>query len=224
MKELDGVFLDFYGTLAAGDRQAVEAACQAVVDDHGLHVSAAEIASRWGDYYFNAIEVVDGDGFRTLLEIERDTLVETLEPYAGRIDVTPYIEQLNDYLVQPPLYGEVREVLDALTVPICIVSNADERELRAAMDHHQLAIDYVVTSESARSYKPKPGIFKHALDLTGWNAKRVLHVGDSLHSDVEGAHRAGLRAAWINRTERIKDIGTDQPDFAWSDLKPLLEL
>lgn len=224
MQDFEGIFLDFYGTLAAGDRQAVEAACQAVVDDHGLHVSAAEIASQWGDYYFNAIESVDGKGFRTLLEIEHDTLVETLEPYAGRIDVTPYIEQLNDYLAKPPLYGEVRAVLNALTVPICIVSNADDRELRAALDHHQLVIDYVVTSESARSYKPEPGIFTHALELTGWSADWVLHVGDSLHSDVEGAHRAGLKAAWVNRADRIKDIGTDKPDFAWSDLKPLLEI
>jgi 2-haloacid dehalogenase/putative hydrolase of the HAD superfamily len=195
-----------------------------VIDDHGLSVNAAELAAQWGDYYFDALRAADGNGFRLLVEIERDTLVETLMPYAGRIDVTPYIEQLNDYLAQPPLFEEVREVLDALTIPVCIVSNADERELRAAITHHQLAMDYVVTSESARSYKPEPGIFAFALELTGWSAGKVLHVGDSLHSDVGGAHRAGIRAAWINRSDRIKDIGTEQPDIIWTDLKPLLEL
>ena len=224
MEKLEGVFLDFYGTLAAGDRQAVESACQGVIDDHGLSVSAAKLAAQWGDYYFDALRAADGNGFRLLVEIERDTLVETLMPYAGRIDVTAYIEQLNDYLARPSLFEEVREVLEGLTIPTCIVSNADERELRAAITHHQLAMDYVVTSESARSYKPEPGIFAFALELTGWSAGKVLHVGDSLHSDVGGAHRAGIRAAWINRSDRIKDIGTEQPDIIWTDLKPLLEL
>jgi len=224
MKDLAGVFLDFYGTLAAGDRQAVESACQAVIDDHGLNVSAAQLAAQWGDYYFDALSAADGNGFHLLVEIEHDTLVETLMPYAGRIDANPYIEQLNDYLCQPPLYQEVRKVLDALTIPVCVVSNADDRELHAALAHHQLTMDYVVSSESARSYKPEPGIFTHALELTGWSAGRVLHVGDSLYSDVGGAHRAGIRAAWVNRSDRIKDIGTEQPDLTWNDLEPLLEL
>ena len=82
----------------------------------------------------------------------------------------------------------------------------------------------MVSSESARSYKPEPRIFEAALALTGWSADRVVHVGDSLHSDIGGAHAAGLKAAWVNRTCRISDIGTGQPDFTWNDLRPLVTL
>jgi 2-haloacid dehalogenase/putative hydrolase of the HAD superfamily len=221
---LQGIFLDFYGTLVGGDLQAVESVCQAVIDDHELKLTAAEMAVQWGHYYFAGIEALNGHGFRRLEQIERDTLVETVMPLAGRIDPIPYIDTFNEYLARPPLFEEVREVLAAIDLPVCIVSNADERELRAALDHLELTFDHVVTSEAARSYKPDARIFELALERTGLPAEAVIHVGDSLHSDVGGARRLGLRAAWVNRVGRINDIGTEKPDFAWADLRPIISL
>jgi len=221
---LDGLFLDFYGTVAGGDREAIESICQAVIDDHRLDLASVDLAMRWGLAYFAAIEGCDDGAFRTLVEIERDTLIETVEPLAGGIDPQPYIDQLGGYLAQPTLFDEVHEVLDQVNVPVCIVSNADEAELRAAVAHHNLRFDHIVTSEFARSYKPAAKIFQVALERTGWSPERVIHVGDSLHSDVAGAHRAGIRAAWLARTNRISDIGTDTPEFTWDDLRPILTL
>lgn len=228
----DGVFLDFYGTLAGGDVQAIEAICREVICDHGLEVSARDLAVQWGRRYFAAIEdtgasphATGGNGrFRNLKEIERDTLIETLTPSCGRIDVDRYINDLNAYLAKPTLYDEIREVLAALPVPVCIVSNADNDELFAAIEHHGLGFEHVVTSEISASYKPGAGIFREALKRTGWSADRVLHVGDSLHSDVGGAHGVGIKAAWVNRSIRISDIGTDVPDYTWTDLRPLVKL
>lgn len=224
MADWQGVFLDFYGTVAAGDRLAVEAICQQVIDDHGLSLPAGELASRWGDQYFAAIESKHANGFQLLVEIERTTLETTLAPLIGRVDVTRYIDAFNAYLSRPDLFDEIHEVMGRLPVPVCIVSNADERELRAAIAHHGLRPAHVVTSESARSYKPAAGIFQHALAATGWDPTRVIHVGDSLHSDVAGAGPLGITTAWVCRADRIKDIGEARPDHTWSDLRPLLEL
>lgn len=229
MASWQGIFIDFYGTLVGGDRHAVESICRRVIADHGggedrAGITAEAFAVRWGQAYFDALEHVNGSGFRTLHEIERDTLVQTCLPLFGPIDPTPYIEAFDRYLAAPPLFEEVPEVLAALRLPVCIVSNADERELLAAMEHNRLRAAAVVTSEAARSYKPDRRIFERALEVTGWSRERVLHVGDSLHSDVAGAHAAGLRAAWVDRAHRIHDIGSDTPDFQWPDLRPLAEL
>jgi HAD superfamily hydrolase (TIGR01549 family) len=224
MEDLQGLFLDFYGTVVGGDRRAVESACQAAIDDHALPVPAEELARLWGLAYFRAIEAPNGDGFRTLVEIERDTLIETVEPMVGRIDVEPYVAILQDYLSRPPLCEEVREVLSRRKLPICIVSNADEREIRNAFSMHGLQFDFVVTSESARSYKPDRAIFENAIRLTGWRPECVIHIGDSLHSDVGGAHAAGLKAVWVCREDRISDIGSERPDLVWTDLRPITAL
>lgn len=219
---LEGVFLDFYGTIASGDAEAVETVCAQVISDQGLPITAAELALKWGHRYFAAIGCRNGRGFRLLREIERDTLIETLLPLVGRVDVDRYIEGLNAYLARPTLFEEVLETLAAVSLPVCIVSNADERELWSALEHHGLRPHAVVSSEKARSYKPETAIFKAALDLTGWPVDRVVHIGDSLYSDVGGAQRAGIRAVWVNRATRISDIGTETPDFRWTDLRPLV--
>lgn len=227
MGKFAGVFLDFYGTVAAGDRRAVQAICQRIVDDHGLAERGIEVGTlmdEWGRRYFEAVECPDGMPFRTLFEIERDTLVQTLHPLLGRVEVRAYTDMFTQYLSKPPLFEEVREVLSRCPLPVCVVSNADERELRAAAEYHDLRFAGIISSEAARSYKPSPAIFQYALRRMAWSADRILHVGDSLHSDVAGAHAAGIKVAWVERAERILDIGTDQPDFIWTDLRPLLML
>ena len=67
-------------------------------------------------------------------------------------------------------------------------------------------------SLSARDYgaaKPDPGIFHEAARRLGVAPRDVLHVGDDVHADVVGAHRAGMMTAWINRE------GAPWPPSAW---------
>jgi 2-haloacid dehalogenase/putative hydrolase of the HAD superfamily len=195
-----------------------------VVTDLELRIAAEDLAVAWGHQYFAAIETCIGNKFCSLAEIERQTLVETMQHYGVRIEPEPYIAMFSEYLTRPSLYEEVSDVLSELRLPVCIVSNADERELLLAVEHLALSFDYIVTSETARSYKPDCGIFQSALELTCWRPERVLHVGDSLHSDVGGARKMGIRTAWINREIRMTDIGNEVPEFTWPDLRPLLSI
>jgi 2-haloacid dehalogenase/putative hydrolase of the HAD superfamily len=108
--------------------------------------------------------------------------------------------------------------LGRIRLPICLVSNADDADLLGAIRQGGLRFDHVVTSQQARCYKPHPDIFRRALRQTGWPAGAVLHVGDSLHSDVAGAHAAGLRAIWVRRKGRISDVPRATPEYAVADL------
>lgn len=62
--------------------------------------------------------------------------------------------------------------------------------------------DVVVISESAGFAKPDPRIFALALAQLGCTADEVIMVGDSWSADVQGAHAAGIRAIWLNRSGR----------------------
>ena len=61
-------------------------------------------------------------------------------------------------------------------------------------------VDGVVSSAVVGEPKPSPAVFRAALDLAGARADEALHVGDSLHADVEGARAAGVRAVLLDRT------------------------
>jgi len=222
--ELDGIFLDLYGTLTAGDRQAVETVCADIVRDHGLSISAYELSVTWGERFFNALDVCSGKGFKTLFDVEIQTLRETMTVLGVEVDAKRYTDQLQHYWKHPPFQPEVRQFLAAMKLPICIVSNADRADAEMALARCEVQVAHVVTSEDARSYKPDSVIFEMALRQTGWRRERVIHVGDSLHSDVGGARVAGIKSGWINRAHRIHDIGTHVPDHEFEDLMGLVEL
>ncbi len=228
MRGLDGIFLDFYGTLVGGDRAAVEAVCRRLVEDFALSLTAEQLAFEWGKGYFALAETCNDGRFRTLYQIECDSLVDCMRPLTGRaIDPKPYVAGLTDWLRSPPVFDETGPVLAELRrrrIPVCLVSNADHDDLLWAMKKTGIRADRVVTSESARSYKPDGAIFRQALAETGWSADRVLHAGDSLHSDVGGAAPLGLKTVWIRRAVRISDIGTACPDHQVDDLWGLLDL
>lgn len=218
---LDGVFLDMYGTLTTGDRAAVEATCEQIIRDTGLALSARELSITWGNRFFEAMNHTNGVAFETLFEIESRTLRETMDALGAPVDPEGHVARLVAYWQDPPLQPEVPQFLAEFTTPICIVSNADSADVAAALARHNIRVAGVVTSEDARSYKPDPRIFEVALQLTGWRRQHVLHVGDSLHSDVGGALAAGLRSGWVNRAHRIHDIGNHQPDYELADLSGL---
>jgi putative hydrolase of the HAD superfamily len=101
--------------------------------------------------------------------------------------------------------------LAALGVPMGVVSNSDGR-LQAALarlglcyvpgpdtEPSGIPVGVVVDSAQAGVAKPDPAIFGVALDALGVPASAsVLHVGDSLRSDVEGALAAGLRPVHLD--------------------------
>jgi 2-haloalkanoic acid dehalogenase type II len=223
-QKIEAVFLDFYGTVAGGDRQAVERACAGVVRDFQLAMTPPEFAIHWGEVFFAMMGRHNGDQFLTLHELEIASLRAALGERNGHQDLTAYVRELETYWADPPIHADAVEFLQQVGVPVCCVSNADDDHLVGAIAKHGLEFAGVVSSEASRSYKPDPHIFKTALDVMQCRPDRVLHVGDSLHSDIGGAQPFGIRTAWICRDDRIHDVGAADPDYKISRLTDLLAL
>jgi putative hydrolase of the HAD superfamily len=64
--------------------------------------------------------------------------------------------------------------------------------------------------------KPDPTIFHAACEALGVAPHEAVYVGDDLFIDVEGAQKAGLHAAWMNR-EGLKPA-TTVPDTIRPDV------
>jgi len=221
MKSVDAIFIDFYGTISSGDREIVEQVCSRLVEDLGLSMSASQFAVTWGEHFFAMLDESNRDGFRTLQACELMSLSLMLESCDRKIDVRPYVADLEAYWADPPVYEDALAFLAGNSLSICCVSNADTGPLQRAIARHGLTFDAVVSSEDARCYKPGAGIFDRALAALNTTADRVVHVGDSLYSDIGGARQRGIGAVWLNRQSRIHDIGSVQPDHTISLLTEL---
>lgn len=218
MRRIEAVLIDFYGTISAGDRAAVERACARIVAACRLPLSAAELAVIWGERFFGTIEQSNHQHFRTLHECELSSLEATLADYGVAADPRPFVAELEAYWADPPLHADAVAFLDEIEVPICCVSNADAMPLAAAIARHALRFDAVVCSEAARCYKPQAAIFERAARQLGVAPQNLVHIGDSLHSDVGGASGAGIATVWVRRDGRIHDIGTATPDHVVEQL------
>jgi putative hydrolase of the HAD superfamily len=102
------------------------------------------------------------------------------------------------------IYDDVAPTLEKLRargLRLGVISNWDER-LRPLLGALKLErfFEVVVVSREFGHHKPAPAIFQHALEELGLPGEAVLHVGDSIKEDIEGAERAGLRAVRLDRS------------------------
>ncbi len=103
------------------------------------------------------------------------------------------------------LYDDVPDVLASLSaagIRVGLVSNS-HRCLSSLASHFGLEglIDAAISSSEHGLMKPHPSIFRAALAAMAVDPGEALMVGDSVRHDVEGAIRAGLRAALLHRGE-----------------------
>jgi 2-haloacid dehalogenase len=121
-------------------------------------------------------------------------------------------------------FADVDETLDRLTarVRLAIVSNIDD-DLLAATDLGR-RFDVVCTAARARGYKPNGALFRFLLAHGDTDTGRLLHCGQSQHTDMVGAKPLGIRVAWINRRGVALAPDVPKPDHELRGLQRVPEL
>jgi putative hydrolase of the HAD superfamily len=117
------------------------------------------------------------------------------------------------------IFEEVPEVLSALEAKgmrMAVVSNWDDR-LPVLLERLEISrfFETIVFSAAVGSEKPFSAIFERALEELSLPPQEVVHIGDRLREDVEGARGVGMQSIHLNRDSDKGDL---------RDLRPLVEL
>ena len=137
------------------------------------------------------------DGAQRLYEVYTEARFGATRPFPGVVDV------LND------LKSRYR---------LGLVSNGNTYPDRVGLDG---MFDFVILAVECGIAKPDPRIFELAMGKCGCDATQVVHVGDSLQSDIAGANGCGIRSVWLNQDGAANASGIT-PDHEISDLRELL--
>ena len=133
------------------------------------------------------------DVLRTLLaphvpdEQQRDAAVETVLDAFTRLETHPDV---------PDALRDLREA----GVRLVTLSNGSARVAESLLGRAGLSdlVEHMLSVEDAPAWKPDPRAYEYALRTTGVPADRAMLV--AAHPwDVDGAARAGLRTAYVNR-------------------------
>ena len=193
-----GVFCDFYGTLVHEDGEVIRQICQEIARTSSSK-SLSEIGGYWWDVFKTAFTNSFDEFFQTQRELETEALRRTIHHFGSRADATSLVPQMFAHWRQPPAFEDAKAFFQQCPVPVYIVSNIDREDVEAAIAFHGFTPAGVFTSQDARAYKPRKELFELALESTGLEPGNVVHIGDSLSSDVQGARNMGLEAIWLNR-------------------------
>jgi 2-haloacid dehalogenase len=78
--------------------------------------------------------------------------------------------------------------------------------------------EMVIGSDEVQRFKPHPRVYEHAVERVSVDPGEIVLV--AAHGwDVMGAMRAGLRGAWVARSERWLVPLVPEPDVRGEDLE-----
>ena len=206
-------FADFYGTIVHEDGEVIKRITK-IISETGNGDDRSEIGSFWWKDFQKMFTDSYGEGFETQRVLEDRSIRHTLERFGSDANADELSSMMFEHWVKPPIFEESKEFFESSPIPIYIVSNIDTNDIKKAVEYHDLKPAGIFTSEEARSYKPRKELFELALKGSGLKPDEVIHIGDSISSDVKGASSVGIRTLWLNRfgketpeeVERLKEL------------------
>lgn len=201
-------FVDFYGTVVHEDGEIIKKITQ-IICDTGVVENKKDVGTYWWNEFHDLFMDSYGESFETQRELEKRSLERTLKKFSSSADIDMLSNMMFEHWIKPPIFDDAKEFFIKCLIPVYIVSNIDTDDIMKAIKYHGLEPKGVFTSEDARAYKPRKELFELALKGSGLKCDEVIHIGDSVSSDVKGALNVGIKPLWLNRSHKEKTFETD---------------
>ena len=122
-------------------------------------------------------------------------------------------------------YEDTLEYLNKLSdyCKLGVISNADNDFLNPVLDRIGFNFDYILSSESAKLYKPDPRIFMRLVKDNNLDPSDCWYVGDKEFDDVLGSSSVGMQPFLIDRSV-YNEISEDKKFISISNLIQLYEI
>lgn len=200
------VFIDYMGTIVSEESRYVN---EVIYRCHKqAHTeSPSEVAAAWFRLHDRLLGKYCGRDFKPEHDIAVETFERIMEEYGFTDSADELCHGLEMHWMYSPVFDDTKEFFEECPLPIYLVSNNDDKYLEEAVKRLKIHPAGIITSEKARYYKPDRRIFQEALKISGCAPEEVVHIGDSLESDVKGAMSAGITPWLVDRDGRKEAEG-----------------
>ena len=200
-----GVVFDAYGTLLDVNSAMARHAARL-----GPDWPAMSAAWRAKQLEYSWIRSLAGPGHHRDFAVLTDAALNFV---AARFGVTDpeLLADLRQAYRQLSAYPEVTACLRAIRangVPTAILSNGSPDMLAKAVRAAgiELLLNEVLSVEKVGIFKPDPRVYRLAIDKMGRDASKIVFVSSNAW-DAFGAHNAGMRVVWCNRSGQPDEYG-----------------
>ena len=188
---IKAVFLDYTGTIieeGGPDGMEMLKRCWKNSDIESMEAMLA--------YWWKLIKAYEAVSYKESYITEDEIVDRALAECAEKIHLKENFAELHRlcqrFWMYAPAFPDTKEFFDKCSVPIFVISNNGLSYVEEGMRDKDLHPAGIICGDMVRAYKPHEEIFLKALEVSGLNAEEVIHIGDSVTSDVAGAVRAGI--------------------------------
>jgi 2-haloacid dehalogenase len=219
----EALTFDCFGTLIDWET-GILGALRPVLHRHGVRAGDDELLAHYAR--------LEGEHERGAYVSYRDVLARVMEGIGGHYGFGVGVreraciaESLREWQPFPDTVAALGALAGRYRLVIC--SNIDDDLFVPIRERLGAPIEWVVTAQYCRSYKPGLRHFRVALALLDLPPGKVLHVAESLYHDVAPARSLGIAAAWVNRraarggTPGASGSADAAPDAVFPDLASL---
>lgn len=218
---LKALFLDLDETLCdtrGANERAKQLMAENIEAQYGANINGQSLADaylagiyrEWNDAqrrrYMPIIEQQGEGKFR--LQLIRDLLTEQAVDTISNETAQAFQERFDsDRLKAFDFYPGIAEFLveTRKLFTLVVITNGPEFSQIPKIERVNLAeyVDHIIIGGQEPEQKPAPSIFYKALKLANCQAHEAVHLGDSLASDIAGAHNSGITSVWIQHQQPL---------------------
>ena len=158
----------------------------------------SDVPSIVGDVTALRIEVM----YRLLLSLDISS-AEADE--SARMAFEAFMAKRNDVILFPETIPMLEKISESYTVVAITNGNADV--FKTGIGPY---FDLSIRADEAGIAKPDRGIFDLTWEKLGCRSTDVIHVGDSVENDVQGAINAGVTPIWYNPDKEQNTLGVNE--------------
>jgi len=233
MENIKSVIFDMYETLFPNPPESWLAVFRNIVENQDLAISFHELWGIWRnkDKAFrreriNLQDPLKSPPFRTYFTAWKDTFINTFNELDLRGDADLAARCCIKGMAEKHPFDDTLSALNVLSkkFDLGILSNADNAYALPLIEKYTLPVKCVVTSETAKAYKPHPAAFKMILERLGVLAQQSLYIGDNPLDDIWGGAMAGVTTVWLNRHNANWESTLPNPDYEIHNLNQLVTI
>ena len=198
---IKAVFIDYTGTIITQGGKDAEEMVYRVCKNSDM-----KNPHQFLKYWWGMLKEYE-DSFEGTAYVTEDEIVDNmLERCVKEIHLKENLEELHTlcqrFWMYAPLYDDVKEFFEKCPCQIYIISNNGHKYISEAMKANGISPTGIITADMVKAYKPHSTLFKKALEVSGCTVDEVVHIGDSITSDVNGAKAVGIKPILLDRDSK----------------------
>lgn len=218
---LKALFLDMDDTLCdtqGANREATQTLAAAIERNFGDQIAGVELAGIYVDGIYRRWTESQRVRYEAILanhseEYYRICLMQDVLLTGGVDDVTSDTalalvqqfdqDRLDNFNFYPGIKAFLLEARNYFK--LVVITNGPEHSQLPKLETVKMKdlVDFVLVGGQEPEQKPAASIFYKALRLVKCEAHEVVHVGDSLAADIQGAHNSGITSIWIQHQQPL---------------------